>query len=73
MIYIKEIILEHVPHNISFSMVSNPEFLRQGSAIKDTMQADRIIIGSNNEEAAKSRRDVSAIECSGYSNEYKKC
>ena len=34
-------------------MVSNPEFLRQGSAIKDTMQADRIIIGSNNVVAAK--------------------
>jgi UDPglucose 6-dehydrogenase len=33
-------------------MVSNPEFLRQGSAIEDTMKADRIIIGSEDAEAA---------------------
>jgi UDPglucose 6-dehydrogenase len=33
-------------------MVSNPEFLRQGSAIEDTMKADRIIIGSEDTEAA---------------------
>jgi UDPglucose 6-dehydrogenase len=33
-------------------MVSNPEFLRQGSAIEDTMRADRIIIGSEDLEAA---------------------
>jgi UDPglucose 6-dehydrogenase len=33
-------------------MVSNPEFLRQGSAIEDTMKADRIIIGSEDDEAA---------------------
>ena len=39
-------------------MVSNPEFLRQGSAIKDTMNADRIIIGSENEEAAKKVQEM---------------
>ena len=51
--FIKDIISKHLPEDISFAMVSNPEFLRQGSAIKDTMQADRIIIGSNNETVAK--------------------
>ncbi|MDQ1003136.1 UDPglucose 6-dehydrogenase [Neobacillus niacini] len=39
-------------------MVSNPEFLRQGSAIEDTMKADRIIIGSENAEAAGKIRDM---------------
>jgi UDPglucose 6-dehydrogenase len=39
-------------------MVSNPEFLRQGSAIEDTMKADRIIIGSENAEAAEKIRDM---------------
>ncbi|WP_342430871.1 UDP-glucose/GDP-mannose dehydrogenase family protein [Neobacillus sp. FSL H8-0543] len=34
-------------------MISNPEFLRQGSAIQDTMKADRIIIGSENKEMAE--------------------
>jgi UDPglucose 6-dehydrogenase len=33
-------------------MVSNPEFLRQGSAIEDTLKADRIIIGTEDEQAA---------------------
>ncbi|MFP7296579.1 UDP-glucose dehydrogenase family protein [Neobacillus niacini] len=34
-------------------MVSNPEFLRQGSAIEDTLKADRIIIGSEDVDAAR--------------------
>ncbi|MDF2789629.1 MAG: UDP-glucose 6-dehydrogenase, partial [Neobacillus sp.] len=39
-------------------MVSNPEFLRQGSAIEDTMKADRIIIGSESVQAAGKVRDM---------------
>jgi UDPglucose 6-dehydrogenase len=38
---------------LTVSIVSNPEFLRQGSAIQDTMKADRIIIGSENKQAAE--------------------
>ncbi|WP_071396089.1 UDP-glucose dehydrogenase family protein [Bacillus tuaregi] len=48
--YVKCIIEEHT--NTPFKMVSNPEFLRQGSAVKDTMKADRIVIGSQDKEAA---------------------
>ncbi|WP_458352121.1 UDP-glucose dehydrogenase family protein [Peribacillus frigoritolerans] len=51
--FIKSIIEEHCNERVTFNMVSNPEFLRQGSAVMDTMQADRIIIGSENDEAAK--------------------
>ena len=51
--YIKSILEKHLSKDIPIQMVSNPEFLRQGSAIKDTMKADRIIIGSENKDAAK--------------------
>lgn len=50
--YIKKLIADGLPPNISFYMVSNPEFLRQGSAINDTLHPDRIIIGSNDLIAA---------------------
>src|SRR5207253_139900 len=34
-----------------FSVASNPEFLREGSAIHDTLYPDRIVIGSDNERS----------------------
>lgn len=56
--HIQTIIEEHLPQDIAISMISNPEFLREGSAIKDTLQADRILIGSRDEKAAEKIKEM---------------
>jgi UDPglucose 6-dehydrogenase len=49
---IRNIINQYKPQNIKVDIVSNPEFLREGSAIHDTFYGDRIVIGAESEEAA---------------------
>ena len=50
--YIYKLIQENLKKDVHVEMVSNPEFLREGSAIFDTFNGDRIVIGSENKEAA---------------------
>jgi UDPglucose 6-dehydrogenase len=41
-----------------FAVVSNPEFLREGSAIEDFMHPDRVVVGTKDPRAAEIMRDV---------------
>src|SRR5579864_2939109 len=49
---VARIVGENLEHEIPFSVVSNPEFLREGSAIQDFMHPDRLVFGSHDEAAA---------------------
>lgn len=42
----------------AFDVVSNPEFLREGSAVFDTFNPDRIVLGSNSEKALGMMKDL---------------
>jgi len=51
-------ILKKRSESISFDVVSNPEFLKEGSAVSDCMKPDRIILGTDNPEAGQIMRDI---------------
>jgi len=53
-----EEILRKNPRGHKFSVVSNPEFLREGSAIEDFMRPDRVVVGSRDEQAIAIVKDV---------------
>ncbi len=57
---VQQTIKQYNKHNIDFDVVSNPEFLREGSAIDDFMNPDRIVVGVENERAAKIMREIYA-------------
>ncbi|GAB4326991.1 MAG: UDP-glucose/GDP-mannose dehydrogenase family protein [Phototrophicales bacterium] len=51
--WVADIIRKNQPKPIEFSVVSCPEFLREGSAVADFMQTDRTVLGSLDQHAAE--------------------
>jgi len=55
---IAEIITDRQTRPTEFSVVSNPEFLREGAAIADFMRPDRVVIGGSDPQAIAIMRDL---------------
>jgi UDPglucose 6-dehydrogenase len=55
---IESIIAERSNGSHPFSVVSNPEFLREGSAIEDFMRPDRVVIGARDDQAVAIMKDI---------------
>jgi len=51
-------VLSQGVENELFDVVSNPEFLREGSAIKDFLEPDRIVVGTESEKARKIMQEL---------------
>jgi len=55
---VAETIKRYNRHGAKFDVVSNPEFLREGCAIRDLMHPDRIVIGAQNQHAVDLMKKV---------------
>src|SRR5262249_42862752 len=58
--FVREVIERHQTRAVAFDVVSNPEFLREGAAIEDTLRPDRIVIGAPTQQVAMSLLELYA-------------
>ena len=56
--WVKEIVQANVKKKVKIDVVSNPEFLREGSAIEDFMRPNRVVLGSDSQQALAIVNDV---------------
>ncbi len=56
--WLREFVQENQTTKTNFGVASNPEFLREGAAITDFMRPDRVVIGSNEEDAIAIMKDL---------------
>ncbi len=55
---INEVLQAKGKTNLTFDVISNPEFLKEGSAVADCMKPDRIVIGTDNKDAEDVMREL---------------
>ena len=55
---LREYVSDNQKTKTNFGVASNPEFLREGAAISDFMRPDRVVIGSNEEDAIAIMKDL---------------
>src|SRR5580692_3794378 len=63
--WIRRVLHRHGVDAEKFDVVSNPEFLREGTAISDFLHPDRIVVGANSERAAELLKRIYAPLSSG--------
>lgn len=56
--FVKKTVLANLAKDVNIEVASNPEFLREGSAIHDTYHGDRIVIGTESAKAADTLEEV---------------
>lgn len=57
---IESFIRKNLKHDVNIYVASNPEFLAQGTAVRDTLYASRIVVGTENKKAEEIMRDLYA-------------
>jgi UDPglucose 6-dehydrogenase len=58
--WVKTTIERYNPRKIQFDVASNPEFLREGSAVDDFLKPDRIVVGVETKKAEELMREIYA-------------
>ena len=70
--WIKKIINQNSKKNIKFDVASNPEFLREGTAIYDLLNPDRIVIGVETDKAKNLLTDIyKSFDCPIFTTDMK--